>query len=159
MIAHLDDLCIYHWLFVSISFSIIPTERRVHSNPLVGCSLQCLSGSEFCTFRCKLRLCELAVEVRRLCNGAARCKSLLLLSAVRALDLDLAAGLRYGAPPTTNNTIKTPPVRLSLISAPFLRCGGTDTVWDEFSTPRPNLTSITMFPLNYFHIQMSTLSR
>ena len=86
---------------------------------VVGCSLECLRGSEFCTFRCKLRLCELAVEVRRLCNGAARCKSLLLLSAVRALDLDLAAGLRYGAPPTTNNTIKTPPVRLSRISAPF----------------------------------------
>ena len=33
-----------------------------------------------------------------------------------------------------------------------VRCGVTDTMWDEFSTPRPNLTSITMFPLNYFHI-------
>jgi len=94
----------------------------------------------------------------RLCNGAARCKLLLLLSAVRALDLDLAAGLRYGALPTANTTIKTPPTRLSLISAPFLRCGVTDTMWDEFSTPRPNLSFITMFPINYFDIQMSTLS-
>ena len=128
---------IYHWLFVLISFSIIPTERRVHSNPLVGRSLECLRGSEFCTFRCKLRLCELAVEVRRLCNGAARCKSLLLLSAVRALDLDLAAGLRYGAPPTTNNTIKTPPVRLSLISAPFFAvwCGRQNVGWIHYNVP------------------------
>ena len=137
-----------------ISFSIIPTERMVYSNPLVGCSsLQCLSGSEFCTLCCKLRLAELAVEVR-LCNGAARCKSL-PLSAVPALDLP--AGLRYGAPPTAN-TIKTPPVRSSLISTPFLRCGVTDTMWDEFSTPRPNLSFITMFPLKYFHNQTSTLS-
>ena len=29
LIVHLDDLCIYPWLFVLISLSIIPTERRV----------------------------------------------------------------------------------------------------------------------------------
>ena len=28
-IGHLDNLCISHWLFVLISLSIIPTERRV----------------------------------------------------------------------------------------------------------------------------------
>ena len=143
-----------------ISFSIIPTERRVHSNPLVGCSLECLRGSEFCTFRCKLRLCELAVEVRRLCNGAARCKSLLLLSAVRALDLDLAAGLRYGAPPTTNNTIKTPPVRLSLISAPLF-CG---VVWETkcgMNSLQCSRSTISTFKCRHFHdsTKQPTMSR
>ena len=29
LIGHLDNLCISHWLFVLISLSIIPTERRV----------------------------------------------------------------------------------------------------------------------------------
>ena len=52
LIAHLDDLCIYHWLFVLIiSLSIIPTERRVQQctsqiPPLNQADLDYFDGDE-----------------------------------------------------------------------------------------------------------------
>ena len=35
LIAHLDDLCIYHWLFVLIICQLIPTERQQGTNQIL----------------------------------------------------------------------------------------------------------------------------